>query len=115
MNEQDGRGAFAFGDDVWPGMAKLVEECGEVIQVAGKLMMTHGSPAHWTGNLRELLLDEVADVEAAIVFLSRHNMTDTERRDMCRRVTAKVAKFEQWHEDFDADPPPPIAQPPVRS
>lgn len=111
MSKNDGRGAFAFGDDAWPGVAKLVEECGEVIQVAGKLMMTHGSIVHWTGNLRQLLLDEIADVEAAIVFFNRHNMTDMERRDMCRRVTAKVAKFEGWHADPAADTPPPLASP----
>lgn len=101
--------AFAFGDPQWPGIAKLTEECGEVMQVIGKLMMTHGSPAHWSGNLRTMLLEEVADVEAAIVFFNRHNLTDPERRAMARRVTEKVHKFELWHEDMDADPPPPLA------
>jgi NTP pyrophosphatase (non-canonical NTP hydrolase) len=99
-------GAFAFGDDLLPGLAKLVEECGEVLQVAGKFMMTHGSRAHWSGDLRRMLLEEVADVEAAIVFFTRHNLDDQERRDMSRRVSAKVAKFEGWHADMGADPPP---------
>lgn len=98
--------SFAFGDKQWPGLAKLNEECGEVIQVIGKLMMTHGDPAHWSGNLREQLLDEVADAEAAIVFFDRHNMTLPERQRMARRVTEKVNKFERWHYDMDADPPP---------
>ena len=69
-------------------------ECGEVVQVIGKLMMTHGDPVHWTGNLRAQLLDEVADVEAAIVFFNRHNMEPPERQQMARRVTDKVRKFE---------------------
>jgi len=31
----------------WPGLAKLNEESGELVQVIGKLMMTHGERAHW--------------------------------------------------------------------
>jgi len=116
---------FAFGDPVLPGLAKLAEEIGEAQeaislvlmsrhlgrlgQVVGKLMMTHGDPAHWSGNLREMLLDEIADVEASIVFFNRHNMVPDERRAMARRVTAKVNKFELWHADMAADPPPPLA------
>lgn len=116
--------AFAFGDPVWPGLAKLGEECGEAQeaialtllsrhlgklgQVIGKLMMTHGDPAHWSGNLRTMLLDEIGDVEASIVFVCRHNLTEEERREMARRVTRKVTKFELWHADMDADPPPPL-------
>ncbi|HYI43698.1 MAG TPA: hypothetical protein VD768_08770 [Sphingomicrobium sp.] len=102
--------AFAFGDEAWPGLAKLTEECGEVLQVIGKMMMTHGDRAHWSGDLRAMLLDEVADLEAAIVFCCRHNLSPDERRAMARRVTAKVAKFEDWHANFDADPPPTLLQ-----
>lgn len=105
--------AFAFGDQRWPGVAKLTEECGEVLQVVGKLLMTHGDPAHWSGDLRAMLLDEVADLEGAIVFFCRHNLTPLERQAMARRVTAKVATFEEWHADMDADPPPAL-QPPGR-
>lgn len=101
--------AFAFGDPRWPGIAKLTEECGEVLQVVGKLMMTHGDRAHWSGDLRAMLLDEVADLEAAIVFFTRHNLTFLESKAMARRVTEKVMKFEAWHADMDADPPPPLA------
>jgi hypothetical protein len=102
-NDPEAIEAFAFGDDLWPGLAKLTEECGEVLQIVGKLMMTHGGRAHWSGDLRQMLLDEVADVEAAIVFFVRHNLNHAESHAMARRVTQKVAKFEQWHADMDAD------------
>lgn len=105
-SDEQVRGCFAFGDDCWPGLAKLVEECGEVLQVVGKLMMTHGDQFHWSGDMRECLLEEVADLEAAVVFFMRHNPTDEERREMVRRITTKVNKFEEWHADMDADPYP---------
>lgn len=92
-------GCFAFGDDLWPGVAKLNEECGEVVVEIGKLMMTHGDPDHWSGDLRERLLNEVADVEAAIVFYLRFNMTDEERRCFRKRVSDKFTKFVTWRDE----------------
>jgi hypothetical protein len=100
--------AFAFGDPVWPGLAKLNEECGEVIQVIGKLMMTHGAPAHWSGDLRAMLVDEIADVIAAALFVRRFALTAAESSYIEGRVIEKRMKFEAWHADMDADPPPPL-------
>ena len=40
---------FAIGDKKWPGISKLVEEAGEVTQVAGKLMGSGGDILHWDG------------------------------------------------------------------
>lgn len=98
MSDGNGR-TFAFGDQTWPGLAKFVEEAGEALAVIGKLMMTHGHPRHWSGDLRQMLLSEVGDVEASIVFLVRHNLTAFERRDMANHITRKVFNFEQWHEE----------------
>lgn len=95
---------FAFDDEHWPGLAKLIEEMGEAVTEVGKLMMTHGYSNHWSGNLHERLLDEIADVEAAIVFFNRHNLDADERRAMARRVTMKVGKFEQWHTEQRDEP-----------
>lgn len=45
---------FAIGDAVLPGVSKVVEEAGELLQVVGKLMAVHGSPEGWDGtDLRE--------------------------------------------------------------
>lgn len=105
-------GQFAFGDNVWPGLAKLAEECGEVVQVIGKLMMTHGSPAHWSGDLRVMLCEEMADVEAAITFVRMSCLTREEEQAHDNRVSDKLHKFFGWHADFDADPPPPLPKAP---
>lgn len=40
-----GDGSFSLGSRTWPGLSKLVEECGEVLQIAGKIMGTGGRGA----------------------------------------------------------------------
>ena len=91
------RHPFAFGSVVMPGTAKLVEEQGELVQVLGKYMMTGGEPAHWSGDLRPALVDELADVSAAIMFFKDHNLTLEERVRYVERMRDKVALFEKWH------------------
>jgi NTP pyrophosphatase (non-canonical NTP hydrolase) len=69
---------YAIGSETWPGLSKLVEECGEVLQVAGKLMGTGGQVEHWDGtDLRERMTEELADLLAAIDFLQYMNDLDT--------------------------------------
>jgi NTP pyrophosphatase (non-canonical NTP hydrolase) len=88
--------AFAFGAERWPGVAKLGEEAGEVVQVIGKLMMTYGAPAHWDGSdLRQRLQEEVADLSAAIDFVIMHCGLD--EAAIVARSAEKLAKFERWH------------------
>lgn len=89
---------FGFGPtEEWPGIAKQVEEMGELGQVLGKLMMVHGSDTHWSGPLRPMLVDELADVLAISTFVKKHCLTDTERRRLIRRAVEKELKFEAWH------------------
>lgn len=60
-------GPFAIGGNVWPGVSKLIEEAGEVIQVCGKLIQTSGAHQHRDGsNLKERLEDEIADLMARV-------------------------------------------------
>lgn len=89
---------FAFGDKEWPGLAKLNEESGELIQVIGKLMMTHGDRNYW-GNvdLRKRLVEEMGDLAAAIDFVSDHVLTPEETHVFVERMKQKRALFEQWH------------------
>jgi NTP pyrophosphatase (non-canonical NTP hydrolase) len=87
---------FAIGSKTWPGISKLVEELGEVAQVAGKLIATGGRPAHWDGtNLRVRLEDELADLEAAIAFVIQRNGLDADR--IAERREAKLRLFREWH------------------
>lgn len=86
---------FAIGSPVWPGLSKLDEEAGEVVQVIGKLMGTGGLTQHWDGSdLRQRLVEEIGDVMAACEFVAQTNDLETEveirRRD-------KLALFYRWH------------------
>lgn len=88
---------FSFGASKWPGIAKLTEECGEVVQVSGKLMNLDGdSVVHWDGtNLRDELMLEIGDVLAAIAFIVPH--CELDEHVIMRRAADKLALFERWH------------------
>lgn len=97
------RRLFAFGADAWPGLAKLMEEAGEVVQVCGKLLMTYGEPKHWDGtDLKARLEEELGDLLAAADFVQMHCGLDMSRIDGQRR--RKRLRFEQWHRDGDPLP-----------
>jgi NTP pyrophosphatase (non-canonical NTP hydrolase) len=87
-------GPYSIGSDHVPGLSKLVEECGEVAQVAGKVVGFGGLGDHWDGtNLAERLADELADLEAAIIYIKQHNTLP----DRGYRVADKLQKFNDWH------------------
>lgn len=89
---------FAFGDKEWPGLAKLNEESGELVQVIGKLMMTHGKREYWEGvDLRQRLMEEMADQAAAIDFVMSHVLTPEEAMAVVEYAKRKLALFERWH------------------
>ena len=89
---------FAIGALVWPGISKLVEEAGEVVQVGGKLLGTDGVEDHWDGsNLRLRLEDEIADLLAAITFVTQENNLDDPR--IQERMMGKLLQFHEWHRD----------------
>lgn len=85
---------FGIGAVTWPGIAKLMEEAGEVVQVCAKLLATGGRTDHWSGDdLRVRLVEEMGDLGAALDYVHAHNLLPgvTERRD------AKFRQFQQWH------------------
>jgi len=89
-------GAFSIGGRTWPGLSKLIEEAGEVLQVAGKLIATGGLAQHWDGsNLRERLQEELGDLTAAVRFFARVNNLDEDV--IARRAREKEKTFWQWH------------------
>jgi NTP pyrophosphatase (non-canonical NTP hydrolase) len=103
---------FEIGSDRWPGISKLVEECGETLQVAGKLMGTKGEIKHWdmanratapnaTENLTERLQNELADLQAAIIFVTRHCNLDL--LAISERSSRKLERFEMWHRQQTAE------------
>lgn len=89
---------YSIGSDVWPGLSKLNEEAGEVVQVIGKLMGTGGEAAHWDGSdLRERLIEEMGDVLAAVFFVVHHNGLNFDA--VIRRQVQKRELFEKWHRE----------------
>ena len=89
---------YSIGSGRWPGLAKLAEECGEVIQVIGKIIAANGESAHWDGtDLRQRLEDEIADMQAAAAFLVTHSGLDSGR--VTSRAAGKLTMFEHWHRD----------------
>jgi NTP pyrophosphatase (non-canonical NTP hydrolase) len=90
-------GPYSIGSDIWPGLSKLAEEAGEVVQVVGKLIATGGKAEHWDGaNLRQRLEEEIADVVAAGALVVELNGLDAEAVE--RRAEEKLARFKRWHE-----------------
>jgi NTP pyrophosphatase (non-canonical NTP hydrolase) len=104
-----GSGDFSIGSRVWPGTSKLLEEMGELQQVIGKLIAVAGSAQHWDGDLRAKLVDELADVTAALRFFGTENLTLDEIKRFSERVDMKLARFREWHQN--PAPPPPKESP----
>lgn len=90
-------GPYGIGSDHWPGLSKLNEEAGEVVQVIGKIMGTGGDTTHWdgAGDLKTRLEEEMADVMAAIQFVSMQNHLD--QPAMKERMRLKLELFLKWH------------------
>lgn len=94
----DIEGPFSIGSDVWPGIAKLIEACAEVVQVCAKLISTGGRTDHWSGDdLSERLAEEIGDLRAAIQYVHAHNTYS--RLDWAmvqRRTDDKFSLYQVW-------------------
>lgn len=69
------------------GLVKVIEECGELIQAAAKLMQSPDSDT--TG-----LSDEMADVLATITYVA--DQLDLDSDYIGDRAEAKAKKFSEW-------------------
>lgn len=82
------------------GLVKLVEECGELTQVAAKKMALDNfeSWEHWdgAGDLKERLENEIADVIAACATVIAN--FDLDDRAIMKRQARKTALFRYWHD-----------------
>lgn len=93
-------GPYSIGSDVWPGISKLIEECGEVLQVAGKIigMGPAADYTHWDGTH---LIEELGDLLAAVDYVRAHNLFGLAPSEAGRRIDArrdaKFALFQTWH------------------
>lgn len=89
---------MAIGSTVWPGLAKLAEECGELQQIIGKLMAyPEGDHPDGAGPLVERLQEELADVSGAVNFVVAIN-DDIDGDKHAHRASAKFGRFLGWHQ-----------------
>jgi NTP pyrophosphatase (non-canonical NTP hydrolase) len=87
-------GDFSIGGSSWPGTSKLLEEMGELQQVLGKLIGSHGETAHYDGSdLKERLVEEIADVLAAIAFFQVKNLPIEDDERILSRKHEKLKRF----------------------
>ena len=94
----DGPAPYSIGSDRWNGLSKLIEEAGEVLQVAGKLLAVGGETNHWSGDLRQMLVDELGDLQAAIEYFVFMN-PDIDSNAVGRRAGMKKSQFMAWNDE----------------
>jgi NTP pyrophosphatase (non-canonical NTP hydrolase) len=89
-------GAYGIGSDQIPGLAKLIEEAGELTQALAKVMALGHMGRHWDGtHLRTRLVEEMGDVRAAMIFFCEANNID--KGLVHDRADVKLVQFRYWH------------------
>lgn len=80
------------------GLAKLVEECGELVQIAAKKMTCMDTDVHFDGqgSVKERLENEIADVLAATRFVGFKLELDMQR--IMARMDDKLELYFKWDE-----------------
>lgn len=81
------------------GLAKLIEECGELQQVAGKMLNYPDTDEHpdGKGSLKQRLMDEIGDVLAACDYVAlRHGLPI---QYLMNRRAMKLAQYQRWADD----------------
>jgi NTP pyrophosphatase (non-canonical NTP hydrolase) len=92
---------YSIGSDVLPGLSRLAEEAGEVVQVIGKILGAGHLGTHFDGtDLRQRLLDELADLTAAVAFVGDKNVLPW--ADVEQRAERRYRQFCEWHEQWSA-------------
>lgn len=77
----------------WRGIGKLVEECGEVLQLLGKAMAFPATlHPDGAGDLRDRIPKEIADLKAAIEYFEQEN----DLSNLGNRQHEKITKFRKW-------------------
>lgn len=79
----------------WFGIHKLTEECGELLQLLGKLgAYPNGLHPDGKGSVKDRLPEELADVLAAVNYFIVVNHLD--QKAIGARSTNKLATFLHW-------------------
>jgi NTP pyrophosphatase (non-canonical NTP hydrolase) len=83
------------------GLTKLIEECGELTQVAAKKIAYFQTDEHpdGKGSLKARIEDEMGDVLAAIGFVGGTLNLDQSR--IAQRAEQKTALYLEWHTNLN--------------
>ena len=78
------------------GLTKLIEECGELSQIAAKKQAYFNTDIHpdGKGSMKRRMEEEMADVMAACIFVAEKFGLDQEFLEA--RVQKKLALFKSW-------------------
>lgn len=97
---------YTIGAERWPGLAKLAEECGELLAVIGRLMAFPDGTDHpdrGALSLVKQLEDEMGDVRGALTYVCWVNAGDVDERAVIERSLRKANRFLGWHgQEIDA-------------
>jgi NTP pyrophosphatase (non-canonical NTP hydrolase) len=81
------------------GVAKLIEECGELQQVLGKKLAMWDQDEHWDGtNLLTRMAEEMGDVQAALAFVADEFSISAL---VWERAVEKGRLFDTWQDQID--------------
>ena len=64
---------------------------------------TSGDTVHWSGDLRPKLIEEIADVMAALRFFNLENLSRAEQESVWVRYNDKLELFREWRDGKDLD------------
>lgn len=79
----------------WNGIGKLVEECGEVLQLAGKAIpFPVGPHPDGQGEIKDRITLELADLIAAASYFIQTNGLDIDAIE--ERSKVKLQRFIDW-------------------
>lgn len=77
----------------WRGIGKLIEECGEVLQLLGKVVpFPDGPHPDGKGALRDRLPVELADLRASMIYFEVSNNLEI----LTDRTEEKLRQFRHW-------------------
>lgn len=81
------------------GLAKLLEELGELTQITAKKLAYFDTDEHpdGAGSLKERMEQEMGDVKGAIAFVQEQFDLDVVEIDT--RAEMKLNRFREWHND----------------
>lgn len=83
------------------GLAKLIEEIGELQQVAGKKLACYYTDEHpdGKGSLKTRMENEIADVMACCAFVTDRFCLSAER--IAKRSMTKLEQYQDWDKQSD--------------